>query len=80
MLVFVSLGLGSLPVSSDAPLLPEGTDVIQAYCPQQCALIHIEKVFDENVFTLRGSIAHERVDKPIDTVEDDVTVERALPI
>lgn len=51
-----------------------------SYCPRQCALIHVEKVFDENVFTLRGSMAHERVDQPTDTVQDGVTVERALPI
>ncbi len=51
-----------------------------SYCPRQCALIHIEKVFDENVFTLRGSMAHERVDQPTDTTEDGVKVERALPI
>lgn len=23
------------------------------YCPRQCALIHIEKVWDENLYTLR---------------------------
>jgi CRISPR-associated exonuclease Cas4 len=51
-----------------------------SYCPRQCALIHVEKVFDENVFTLRGSMSHERVDHPIDTVEKGVTIERALPI
>jgi len=51
-----------------------------SYCPRRCALVHIEHVFEENVFTLRGTMAHERVDQPIDTVMDGVTVERALPI
>jgi CRISPR-associated exonuclease Cas4 len=32
------------------------------YCPRQCALIHIEQTFDENVYTLRGRRSHERVD------------------
>jgi CRISPR-associated exonuclease Cas4 len=32
-----------------------------SYCPRQCALIHVEQVFDENVFTMRGNAAHERV-------------------
>lgn len=50
------------------------------YCPRQCALIHVEKVFDENVFTLRGTMAHERVDQPVDSLQDGVVVERALPI
>lgn len=51
-----------------------------SYCPRQCALIHVEKVFDENLFTLRGSMAHGRVDQPTDTIENGVRVERALPI
>ncbi len=51
-----------------------------SYCPRQCALIHVEHVYDENVFTLRGSLAHERTDEPTSRTEDGVTVERALPI
>lgn len=51
-----------------------------SYCPRQCALIHVEQSFDENVFTLRGRAVHERVDEPEWTVEDGVRVERALPL
>jgi hypothetical protein len=25
-----------------------------SYCPRQCALIHLEQAFDENVHTMRG--------------------------
>ncbi len=32
------------------------------YCPRQCALIHVEDVWHENVFTVRGDILHEKVD------------------
>lgn len=35
-----------------------------SYCPRQCALIHVEQVFDENVHTMRGNAVHERVDQP----------------
>jgi CRISPR-associated exonuclease Cas4 len=35
-----------------------------SYCPRQCALIHVEQAFDENVFTMRGHAAHDRVDEP----------------
>ena len=35
-----------------------------SYCPRQCALIYVEQAFDENVFTMRGNAAHERVDDP----------------
>ena len=32
------------------------------FCPRQCALIHVEGVWRENVFTVRGDILHEKVD------------------
>lgn len=51
-----------------------------SYCPRQCALIHVERIFDENVFTLRGRRAHERADEAHTTLENGVRVERALPL
>ncbi|HVB21701.1 MAG TPA: CRISPR-associated protein Cas4 [Ktedonobacteraceae bacterium] len=51
-----------------------------SYCPRQCALIHIEQTFDENIYTLRGNMAHERVDQAIARNEDDVRVERGLSL
>ncbi len=32
------------------------------YCPRQCGLIHVDDVWQENVFTVRGNIMHEKVD------------------
>lgn len=51
------------------------------YCPRQCGLIHLEQVFAENVYTLRGQAVHARVDKPgqVETREG-LRVARALPI
>lgn len=53
-----------------------------SYCPRQCALIHVEQVWDENIFTLRGTRLHERADRPITRSERGgaVRVERALPL
>ncbi|MFZ1080697.1 MAG: CRISPR-associated protein Cas4 [Candidatus Kryptoniota bacterium] len=42
------------------------------YCPRQCALIHVEDVWQENVFTVRGDILHEKVDT--DTYESRGTI------
>lgn len=50
------------------------------YCPRQCALIHVEQTFDENLYTLRGRRVHENVDVPSEVWQDDVKVERALPL
>lgn len=51
-----------------------------SYCPRQCGLIHSERIFDENVFTLRGRHAHERVDEAHSVIEGRVRIERALPL
>lgn len=32
------------------------------FCPRQCALIHVEGAWSENVYTVRGNILHEKVD------------------
>lgn len=32
------------------------------YCPRQCALIHLECVWEENQFTAEGNVFHERAD------------------
>lgn len=50
------------------------------YCPRQCGLIHLEQVFDDNIYTLRGQAVHARVDMPgVDTAKG-VRIERALPL
>lgn len=51
-----------------------------AYCPRQCALIHVEQAFEENLYTLRGQAVHARVDQPGMEVRPGMRVERALPI
>ena len=51
-----------------------------SYCPRQCALIHVEQAFDENVYTMRGNAAHERVDDPGFETFEGVRAERALPV
>src|SRR2546421_12437828 len=51
-----------------------------SYCPRQCALIHVEQTFDENVYTIRGRLAHERVDAGDDTIRQGVRVMRGIPL
>lgn len=51
-----------------------------AYCPRQCALIHVEQTFDENIYTLRGHREHERVDKAITDVVRGERYEHAVPL
>lgn len=51
-----------------------------SYCPRQCALIHVEQAFDENVHTMRGNTVHQRVDEPGSESFEGVRSEKALPI
>lgn len=51
-----------------------------AYCPRQCALIHLEQTFEENLYTLRGHRVHDRVNIPEYELIEGVRVERALPL
>ena len=50
------------------------------YCPRQCGLIHLEQVFDENIYTLRGQALHAKVDQPGVETAKGVRIERALPL
>ena len=50
------------------------------YCPRQCALIHQEQAFAENVHTLRGQAVHKAVDTPGLETRSGLRVERALPV
>ncbi|MGH7904016.1 MAG: CRISPR-associated protein Cas4 [Candidatus Dormibacteraceae bacterium] len=35
-----------------------------SYCPRQAAIIHSERIFEDNVFTDRGQLAHGRAHSP----------------
>jgi len=50
------------------------------YCPRQCALIHLERTFDENVYTLRARLLHGKVDQPDHELREGVRIEHALPL
>ena len=51
-----------------------------SFCPRQCALIHIEKVWDENRATAEGRIMHERVHEQNRETRGNVRVEYGLPL
>jgi len=50
------------------------------YCPKQCALIHVDSIWEDNLYTLRGRQAHQGVDLPEGLVREGVRVEYALPL
>ncbi|BCW98133.1 MAG: CRISPR-associated protein Cas4 [Armatimonadota bacterium] len=50
------------------------------YCPRRCALIHLEDIFEDNVFTLKGRREHEEIHEAGHEVEAGVVVQFALPL
>ena len=71
-----------MDIHEDQDLLTIQISAIEhwAYCPRQCALIHIDHIFEENIFTIIGSLAHEKADEPLTEWRDEVRIEYALPL
>ncbi|MBQ9799060.1 MAG: CRISPR-associated protein Cas4 [Thermoguttaceae bacterium] len=49
-----------------------------AFCPRQCALIHLDGVWSENFFTAAGRVMHERVHNADSDARGDVRTARGL--
>jgi len=47
----------------DDDFLPVSALQHLVFCPRQCALIHLEREWEENVLTAKGRLEHERVDE-----------------
>ena len=70
----------ALAENEDDDLIPLSALQHQLFCPRQCALIHIERVWAENRFTAEGRVLHERADKQGGEKRKGVRVLTALPI
>ena len=75
---------GASPEST--PLFPE-TDFVPIsalqhflYCPRQCALIHVERIWMENQLTAEGRILHGRVEAAVTDRRFGVRTERSVPV
>lgn len=51
-----------------------------AYCPRQCALIHLDGLWSDNTHTVRGARGHRRADTPSNRQERGRRVLRAVPL
>lgn len=64
----------------ESDLLPISALQHLEYCERQCALIHIERLWDDNRFTAEGTILHERVDSEERESRKNVRIARGLRI
>ncbi len=51
-----------------------------SFCPRQCALIHIEKLWVENIFTTEGELFHERVHQEHREKRRSEEIQFSLPV
>lgn len=65
---------------SEDELLPISALQHLAFCPRQCALIHIERIWAENLYTVEGKILHETVDAGHDEARPDIHMARSLEL
>ncbi len=68
-----------MPYTED-DLLPLSALQHLLFCERQCALIHIEQVWVENLFTAQGRILHERVDNTGHESRRDLRLEFGVPL
>ena len=50
------------------------------FCERQCALIHIEQAWAENLFTAEGRVMHEKVHEAHRGSRGDIRVEYSMPL
>jgi CRISPR-associated exonuclease Cas4 len=49
-------------------------------CPRRCALIHVEQIWEENLFTAEGRLLHDKADSGKVEVRGDVKTVTGLPL
>ena len=65
---------------SEDDLIPLSALQHLLFCERQCALIHIEQIWIENLFTAEGRIMHERVHEANRESRGDVRIEYGMPL
>ena len=74
------MSASSLPSWDDDDLVVISALEHWSYCPRQCGLIHVEQIFDENRYTMRGKRAHERIDSGVAGTDRGVRQLRSITL
>ena len=70
----------TLSGDEDSNLIPLSALQHYLFCPRQCALIHVERLWAENLLTAEGRILHERSDKPRQAGRGNLRILQSMPI
>jgi CRISPR-associated exonuclease Cas4 len=69
-----------LPPGDHADLVPLSALQHYLFCPRQCALIHVERLWAENVLTAEGRILHESSERPGQASRGERRIVQSMPI
>jgi CRISPR-associated exonuclease Cas4 len=64
----------------DEELLPISGLQHLVFCERQCALIHVERLWEDNDLTVEGTAVHARVDTGTGSTDSNVKVLRSVPV
>lgn len=67
-------------LTNDSPVVPISAIEHWEYCPRQCALIHVDGVWTDNRFTVKGARFHRRADAGQSRSERGRMVLRSVPL
>lgn len=65
---------------SEDQLLPISALQHLIFCERQCALIHVERLWEENRLTVEGRLLHNRAHEAADEHRHGVTIARGMPV
>lgn len=65
---------------TEEDLLPLSALQHLVFCERQCALIHLEQVWEDNPLTVQGTQLHEKVDGGSGETRGDLRIARGLPL
>lgn len=65
---------------TESDLIPLSALQHYMFCPRQCALIHLEQIWEENRYTAEGRLQHKRIDAGGSEKRRDVRQAFGLPI
>lgn len=68
------------PRYEEADLLPLSGLQHLIFCVRQCALIHVERQWQENLLTAQGKVLHERVDAGEDEARGELRILRGVDV
>ncbi|HUO08987.1 MAG TPA: CRISPR-associated protein Cas4 [Phycisphaerae bacterium] len=70
----------NIAMFTDDDLLPLSALQHLLFCPRQCALIHVEQLWEENRLTVEGRHLHEKADRGRSESRPGVRIARGLPL